>query len=62
MPGNLGLWDQAKAMKYLNENIVFFGGDHNKITAWGLSAGAGAIGQLSLSPISRGTFLNFFIF
>lgn len=54
MPGNLGLCDQALAFKYIQENIINFGGDPSKITAWGLSAGAAAVGQLALSPFSRG--------
>ncbi|CAJ0589179.1 unnamed protein product [Cylicocyclus nassatus] len=50
IPGNLGLFDMAAAFKLSNAN---FGGDRSRITAWGLSAGGSAVGQLALSPITR---------
>ncbi|KAI6230820.1 Carboxylic ester hydrolase [Aphelenchoides fujianensis] len=53
MPGNLGLWDQAVAFRWIYENIGDFGGDNRRITAWGLSAGAGSVGHLNLSPHSQ---------
>jgi carboxylesterase type B len=56
---NLGLWDQAMAFRWIHENIADFGGDPKRITAQGLSAGAGSIGLLTLSPHSRGKPLTF---
>uniref|UniRef100_A0A0N5BN28 Carboxylic ester hydrolase n=1 Tax=Strongyloides papillosus TaxID=174720 RepID=A0A0N5BN28_STREA len=53
MPGNYGYWDQRLALKFIYENIKNFGGDHSKITIFGLSAGAGSVGALSISPHSR---------
>lgn len=56
LPGNLGLWDQALAFKWLHENVEAFGGDPWRITATGLSAGAASVAALSLSPHSRSDF------
>jgi carboxylesterase type B len=42
------------AFKWIHENIKSFGGDPNKITAKGLSAGSAIVGLLALSPYSRG--------
>ncbi|CAD5225500.1 unnamed protein product [Bursaphelenchus okinawaensis] len=56
LPGNIGLWDQLQAMKWVNKNIDRFGGNKNKITLWGQSAGSVSTSMLSLSKHGRGLF------
>ncbi|CAH1398679.1 unnamed protein product [Nezara viridula] len=56
MPGNQGLKDQVMAMKWVQKNIAKFGGDPNKVTIVGESAGAGSVYHHTVSSMSQGLF------
>ncbi|CAG4953900.1 unnamed protein product [Parnassius apollo] len=56
VPGNMGLKDQVMAMKWVQENIEFFGGDPERVTIFGESAGAVSVHLHTLSPASKGLF------
>jgi para-nitrobenzyl esterase len=53
---NLGLQDQAMALRWVRDNIEAFGGDPGNITVAGESAGAFSIGSLLAAPAADGTF------
>ena len=54
--GNYGLFDQLTAIRWVRDNIAAFGGDPERITIMGQSAGAMSVQQHCLSPLSEGLF------
>ncbi|XP_052738337.1 juvenile hormone esterase-like [Bicyclus anynana] len=56
VPGNAGMKDQVAALKWVQANIIKFGGDPKKVTIIGESAGAASCTLHAVSPLSRGLF------
>ena len=54
--GFYGQQDQRAAMVWARDNIKKFGGDPQKVTLWGQSAGAGSVCYHLLLPRSKGLF------
>jgi para-nitrobenzyl esterase len=54
--GNWGLLDQVAALKWIHENAAAFGGDPQRVTIFGESAGGESVCTLMATPSASGLF------
>jgi para-nitrobenzyl esterase len=54
--GNYGLLDMIAGLQWIQKNIATFGGDPDKVTIFGESAGGIAVSMLCASPLAKGLF------
>uniref|UniRef100_A0A4D5R9W9 Carboxylic ester hydrolase n=1 Tax=Scolopendra viridis TaxID=118503 RepID=A0A4D5R9W9_SCOVI len=55
-PGNYGLLDQLEGLRWVRNNIRYFGGDPSRVTLLGQSAGSASVLYHVLSPLTEGLF------
>jgi para-nitrobenzyl esterase len=54
--GNYGMLDMVASLEWVRDNIVAFGGDPDRVTIFGESAGAGAVMSLMVVPQAEGLY------
>ncbi|XP_043476976.1 juvenile hormone esterase-like [Leptopilina heterotoma] len=60
-PGNFGLKDQVMSLKWIQKNIQAFGGDPQRVTIFGSSAGGLSVNLHALSNATHGLFHQYII-
>lgn len=58
----MGLKDQVMALRWIKNNIQFFGGNPNSITLTGMSAGGASVHLHYMSPMSTGILCIIYMF